>query len=55
MGRTAIRTTEVSPTTLGWTHLEGRTWRLPDGRFYVFAPTVRMVLILFSGNQGMDD
>jgi hypothetical protein len=43
-----ISTRQVDPSELGWTHLKGRTWKLPDGRYYEFARGVAMVLMVFT-------
>lgn len=39
----------VSPTELGWVHVAGNVWKLPDGRLYEFAPRVKHEVAVCDG------
>jgi hypothetical protein len=34
----------LPPDRLGYTHVNGRVWRMPDGRLYEFPPRVKVEL-----------
>jgi hypothetical protein len=36
--------TPVNPKAYGWVHVEGRTWRRPDGSLFVFPGKEPMVI-----------